>query len=100
MERNTQSNGLLNLFALLAAALGTFAVARYAGSQSGQVAAGFLGLGLLIAAVSWFQMRLGERERLEKLEYDEVTRGSGGSSALFQSQESEAFPIRRSREQF
>ena len=99
MERNTQTNGLLNLLALAAATIGTFAVARFSGTQSGQVAAGLLGLGLLIAAVSWFQMRLGERERIEKLEFDEVTRGPG-SSALFNAQEAEAFPIRRSREQF
>ncbi len=99
MERNTQINGLINLFALAAAAIGTFAVGRYSGAQSAQVAASLLGLGLLIAAVSWFQMRLGERERMEKLEFDEVTRGSG-SSALFQAGDAEAFPIRRSREQF
>lgn len=99
MERNTQTNGMINVLALAAAAIGTFAAARYSGSQSGQIAAGLLVLGLLIAVVSWFQMRLGERERMEKLEFDEVTRGSA-SSALFQAQEAEAFPIRRAREQF
>jgi regulator of protease activity HflC (stomatin/prohibitin superfamily) len=98
MERNTQTNGLINVLALAAATIGTFAASRYTGSQSGQIAAGFLGLGMLIAVVSWFQMRLAERERMEKLEFDEVTRGPG--SALFNAQEAEAFPIRRSREQF
>ena len=75
MERNIQKNGLVNLVILLAVGLAAFAVARYANSLAGTVAAGFLGLGGLVALVSWFQMRLEERERIEKLEFDEVTKG-------------------------
>ena len=44
-----------------------------------------LGLGVLVAAVSWFQMRLEDRERLEKLELDELAKTHGGS-ALFEAQ--------------
>src|SRR5690606_31108655 len=47
---------------------------------------------------SYFQMRLEERERLEKLEFDEITKSKGGAS-LF-TQEAETFPAQRSRIQF
>lgn len=100
MERNIQKNGLINLFLLLVVGVAAFAVARLSHSLAGQVATAFLGLGALVAAVSWFQMRLEDRERLEKLEFDEVTRGGASSSTLFNTQEAEAFPARRAREQF
>jgi regulator of protease activity HflC (stomatin/prohibitin superfamily) len=99
MERSTQRNGLINLFALLAIGLCALAVSFYSKLLTGQVTNYLLGLGFLITAVSWFQMRLEEREQLEKLEFDEVTK-AGTGAALFQTQESETFPARRSREQF
>src|SRR5512147_897569 len=83
---------------LLVGAAG-YGLARYANVLSGQVAAVFLGLGVLVALVSWFQMRLEEREKLEKLELDELAR-SKGSATLFEGKEAEVFPIQRSREQF
>jgi len=100
MERNLQRSGGVNLVILLLVAGATFAVSRYASALSGQVTAVCLGLGLLVAVVSWFQMRLEERERLEKLEFDEVTRGAAPSSTLFNTQDADGFPVRRSREQF
>ena len=57
------------------------------------------GLGILVAAVSWFQMRLEDRERLEKLELEELAR-SHGTAALFEAKDAEVFPAQRSREQF
>jgi membrane protease subunit HflK len=99
MERNIQKNGLVNLLALLAAGVGAFAVARYSNSLAGQIEAVFLALGLLVAAVSWFHMRLEDSERLEKLELDELARSHGGS-ALFETKEAEVFPAQRAREQF
>jgi modulator of FtsH protease HflK len=48
--------------------------------------------------VSWFQMRLEDRERLEKLELDELAKAHGGS-ALFEARDAEVFPAQRSREQ-
>src|SRR5436309_8214804 len=99
MERNIQKNGLTNLFVLLVVTVAGFAVARFSNSLTGQVATGYLALGVFIAVVSWFQMRLEERERLEKLEFDEVTK-TGGGSTLFNTQETETFPASRSREQF
>ena len=99
MERNIQKNGLINLLVLLLVGVAAFAVAQLTHSLAGDIVAVFLGLAILVAAVSWFQMRLEERERLEKLEYDELVKTKGGST-LFETQDSETFPAQRSREQF
>jgi regulator of protease activity HflC (stomatin/prohibitin superfamily) len=99
MERSTQKSGLVNLFALLVVSGAGFVVARHASCLSGQVASLFLGLGALVAFVSWFQMRLEESERLEKFELEEMAR-SKASTTLFESKEAEIFPARRAREQF
>jgi regulator of protease activity HflC (stomatin/prohibitin superfamily) len=99
MERNVQKNGLVNLVAATAIFVVAFVVAIYAGSLAGQAGSIFLGLGMLVAFAGWFQMRLEENERLEKLEFDELAR-TKGESALFEAKESEVFPARRSREQF
>jgi len=99
MERNIQRNGLVNLLALLAVGGAGYAVARYGGSLAGQVASVFLGLGVLVAFVSWFQMRLEEGERLERFELEEMAR-SKGSATLFEAKEAEVFPAARSRQQF
>jgi len=99
MERNIQKNGLINVLILLASGASAFAVARYGNSLSGQVSVLFLGISLLVAAISWFQMRLESRERLEKLEFEEMAK-SRGNSGLFENKEAELFPAQRSREQF
>ncbi len=99
MDRNIQRNGLVNLMALLAVTLAGTAVARYVSSATGYVAIVYFTLGLLVALVSYFQMRLETRERLEKLEYDELNKAKH-SATLFNAADSESFPARRSREQF
>ncbi len=99
MERNVQKNGLVNLVAAAVIFVAAFVAAVYARSLAGQAGAVFLGLGMLVAFTGWFQMRLEENERLEKLEFDELARAKG-ESALFEAKESEVFPARRSREQF
>jgi hypothetical protein len=99
MERNIQKNGLVNLVISLAAGVAAFILARYTNSFAGLVAVLFLGLGTLVAAVSWFQMRLELSEKLEKLEFDEMAR-THGDSALFEARDAEVFPAQRSREQF
>src|SRR5664279_3148459 len=99
MERSVQKNGLVNLLVLLVIGVAALAAARYANSLAGQVSVLFLGIGVLVAAVSWFQMRLEDRERLEKLEFDELAKTHGGS-ALFEARDAEVFPAQRSREQF
>ena len=99
MERNVQKNGLVNLVVMVVIFIAVFFVTTYARSLTGQAASIFLGLAALIAFASWFQMRLEENERLEKLEIDELARTKGGSS-LFDAKDSEVFPARRAREQF
>lgn len=98
MERNWKRIGLVNLLFLLAVGATALAVARYTQTLAGHVAVVFLGLGALVAAVSWFQMRLEELERLERLELDELARSRGGT--IFERDEAELFPARRTREQF
>lgn len=94
-----QKNGIVNLIAAVMIFIAAFVVTCYVNSLAGQAASIFLGLGALVAFASWFQMRLEENERLEKLEIDELARAKG-DSALFDAKESEVFPARRSREQF
>jgi modulator of FtsH protease HflK len=99
MERNATKNGLVNLVGAVAVFAAVLGVTYYANSLAGQVASVLLGLGVLVAFASWFQMRLEENERLEKLELDELARTKGGS-ALFEAKDSEVFPAARAREQF
>jgi regulator of protease activity HflC (stomatin/prohibitin superfamily) len=99
VERNVQKNGLVNLLAAALVFVAAFVVTTYVRSLAGQAASIFLGLAALVAFASWFQMRLEENERLEKLEIDELARTKGGSS-LFEAKDSEVFPARRAREQF
>lgn len=99
MDRNIQRNGLVNLVSLLAVSLAAAAVARQVHSPTGYVALAFYGIGLLVAMVSYFQMRLEAREALEKLEFDELNKAKG-SATLFSAADSESFPAKRSREQF
>ena len=98
MERSTKQNGLVNLTVALAIFLAGLGVAEFAGSFAGMVAAVFLGLGVIVAFVSWFQMRLEENERAEKLELDELARSRGAS--LFEANDSGSFPAQNAREQF
>lgn len=99
MDRNIQKNGLINLLLLLGAGLGCVLVAQMAGSHTGEVTVVFLGLAVLTAGVSYFQMRLESTERLEKLEFEELKKAKS-SAAMFTSQDAEAFPAERARQQF
>src|SRR5207237_130658 len=98
MDRNVQKIGLVNLAVLLLVGCAATLVSRYAQSAAGQIGALFLGLGWLIAAISYFQMRLAARERLEQLEFDELKK-AGSGAALF-TEAAETFPAQRAREQF
>ena len=98
MERNIKKIGLLNFVILLLAGGISYVLARYCNSVSGQVAGVFFGVGALIALISFFQSGLEDKERIEKLEFDEISREKNAAS-LF-STEAETFPARKSREQF
>lgn len=99
MEKNNLRIGLVNWLILLVAAAVTFVAARYVKSASALVAGVLLAVGFLVALVSYFQMRLEERERLEKLEFDELNRQKG-STNLFSTEEADTFAARQSREMF
>jgi modulator of FtsH protease HflK len=99
VERKTQSKGLINLLTLGIIGGAGYYIAHHGNTLAGLTAMVFMGIGFLVAVVSWFQMRLEEREYLEKLEFDELTK-SASASALFTSGETEVFPAQRSREQF
>ncbi len=99
MDRKIQKNGLTNLLLLLLVSGSGLAAARSGNLLAGQVSVVFTGLGVLVAAVSWFQMRMEESERLEKLEFDELAR-SAARSTLFNAPDAEVFPAQRAREQF
>ncbi|MCS1407226.1 MAG: Modulator of FtsH protease HflK [Verrucomicrobia subdivision 3 bacterium] len=99
MERNIQQNGFINLVILLVAGATAVVIADYAGSVTALVGAVYLGLGFLVAAVSYFQMRLENREELERLEYDEMMR-ERKNAALFADTGDDTFIAKRAREQF
>ena len=99
MERNVQKHGLVNLAAVAVIFVAAFVVTAYVKSFAGEVCSVFLGLGVLVAFFSWFQMRLEENEQLDKMEVEELAR-TRDESTLFDSKEAEVFPAQRSREQF
>ena len=57
----------------------------------------FIGVGLVIAAVSWVHMLLANREQLEQMELEEVSRGHDGEALFF---EGDVLPAKRSREPY
>ena len=98
MGKNHHKIGLLNWVALLIVTIVGVALSRYLNSAAGLAASFIFGTGFLVAIVSYFQMRLEERERLEKLDFDELVK-SKSSESLFTT-EADTFAARRSREQF
>lgn len=98
MDRNQQKIGLVNWLLLLVGSVVGIILARYANSAAGWVTAGVMALGFLIALMGYVQMRLEERERTEKLEFDELNKAKG-SAALF-SGDVDSFAAKRAREQF
>jgi regulator of protease activity HflC (stomatin/prohibitin superfamily) len=99
VKRSIQKNGLINLLVVLLIGVSGFVVARSTNTAAGLLSLNFIGIGLLVVAVSWFQSRLEDREKLEKQELDELAKGHAGT-AMFESRASELFPAQRAREQF
>ena len=99
MEQNRTKLTFLNLLALLIAGGVGLAIARSAHVLSAHVALCFIGVGFLVTLLSYFQMRLAEREKVERLEYDELTKAPS-ASALFNKEEIASLPAKRAREQF
>jgi len=99
MERNTQKNGLVNMLGLLVACVVAAVIGKIANSATAAVGAVFLGMGFLVAAISYFQMRLESREQLEQLEFEEIAKDRN-RSALFEESGEDTFLARKAREQF
>jgi len=77
MEQNSRKNAVINFLVLLVVSSCLYAIGRYSHSYAAQVGSIFLGIGTLVALVSIFHMRLEERERIEKLEFEEVSKSAG-----------------------
>ncbi|HEV2692499.1 MAG TPA: SPFH domain-containing protein [Verrucomicrobiae bacterium] len=88
----------MNLAVALLIFIACQGVSAFGGSLAAQAAAAFLLLGVIVAFVSWFQMRLEENERAEKLELDELATSRGTS--LFDAKDAGSFPAKNAREQF
>lgn len=100
MEQSSKRIGLINwLVVLLVAVGGMLFVSRYVSSAAGLMGTVLAGFGLLVALMSYFQMSLIEREQLERLELEELSK-SRGSESLFATAGDDTFPAKRSREQF
>ncbi|MFN0066522.1 MAG: protease modulator HflK [Limisphaerales bacterium] len=99
MERNASRTGLFSFLLLLVTAVAGYALSRHTQTLSGYAAMALVGCGTVTALLAWFQMRLEERERLEKLEFEELRRSAQGTS-LFETGDAEIFPAQRAREQF
>ena len=99
MERNTQKNGLVNMLGLLVACVAAAVIGKIANSATSAVGAVFLGMGFLVAAISYFQMRLENREHLEHLEFEEIAKDRN-RSALFDESGDDTFLAKKAREQF
>jgi regulator of protease activity HflC (stomatin/prohibitin superfamily) len=99
MEQNTKRIGLVNLVVLLVIGVAASVLARYTNTFTGLTGMIYLGLGLLVIAIGYFQMRMEEAERLERLEFEEINK-TAASASLFNTTDSEVFPAQRSREQF
>lgn len=99
MDRGITRVGLINVLVLLIMAVTMAVVTRYAPSSTAEVAVAFQLVGLFVAAVSWFQMRLVSLEETERIEMEDLAR-SRSKSTLFETSAADSFPARRSREQF
>src|SRR6476659_5958668 len=98
MDQSEKKIGLLNWIVLLVTSAAMLLMSRWVNSAAGVVATIISGVGLLVALVSYFQMRLAEREQLERLEMEELAK-SRGDTSLFAAAD-ETFPAKRSREIF
>ncbi len=99
MEQNTNKVGLVNLLVQLLLGAAGAGLALHTNTLAGRAGLVYLALGFLVLLISYFQMRLEESERLEKLEFDELNK-SRASASLFNVTDAEAFPAQRAREQF
>jgi len=99
MEHNAKRIGLINWVVLLIATASFLLVTGYVSSAAGVLGTAIAGFGLYVAVMSYFEMSLREREQLERLELEELSK-SRGSESLFAGAGADTFPAKRSRELF
>ncbi|MCX8108617.1 MAG: hypothetical protein N3G20_07425, partial [Verrucomicrobiae bacterium] len=99
MEHSVRRRGLINWLVLLVLGTAQAVASVYGYSATGLVTSVFVGIGFLVGVVSYFQMRLEDRERMERLEIDELKR-KATSETIFTGAAPDTFPARRAREQF
>lgn len=99
MDRSLSKTGLVNWLMLLTGGVTVMVFARRSGSATGELATAFLGVAVLMAIISWFQMGLASREEAEILELEDLSKGRT-DSGLFAASAAEVSPARRAREQF
>jgi regulator of protease activity HflC (stomatin/prohibitin superfamily) len=99
MEQNAKRIGLINWVVLLIATVGFLLVTGYVSTAAGILGTAIAGFGLFVALMSYFQMSLRDREQLERLELEELSK-SRGSDSLFAGAGADTFPAKRSRELF
>ena len=87
------------MLGLLVACVVAAVIGKIANSATSAVGAVFLGTGFLVAAISYFQMRLENREHLEHLEFEEIAKDRN-RSALFDESGDDTFLAKKAREQF
>ena len=96
MDKHDVKGGFWNLALSLMAVVGGVVLVTSTGTSTAYAVLFFMGVGLVIAAVSWAHMLLANREQLEQMELEEVSRGR--NEALFS--EGDVLPAKRSREQY
>ena len=82
MDKHNIKGGLWNLLISLLALGGSVLLVISTGASTAFAVLFFIVGGLMIAAVSWVHMLLANREQLERVELEEVSRGRAGE-ALF-----------------
>jgi regulator of protease activity HflC (stomatin/prohibitin superfamily) len=97
VDKHNIKGGLWNLLISLLALSGSVLLVISTGASTAFAVLFFIVGGLMIAAVSWVHMLLANREQLERVELEEVSRGRAGE-ALFS--EGGVLPAKRSLEQF
>lgn len=99
MNSQIHKVGLVGFLTLLVSTMVVAFLAYLEAGLTSKITVVFFGIGLLVSAVAWLQMRLEFREESERLEFEDLTRRSKQSS-LFDADDSDILNVRQARRQF
>ncbi|MCD8533252.1 MAG: hypothetical protein LR011_00070, partial [Verrucomicrobia bacterium] len=88
MNSQIHKVGLVGFLTLLVSTMVVAFLAYLEAGLTSKITVVFFGIGLLVSAVAWLQMRLEFREESERLEFEDLTRRSRQSS-LFDADDSD-----------